>query len=42
MSDIVAMLIGNKEIDHVALHEYSQSYSQEDGTGSSSLPSLDL
>jgi len=40
MSDIVGMLIGNKELDHVALHEYHQTYLQEDvDSTSSSLPS---
>lgn len=39
MSDIVAMLIGNKELDHVALHEYHQTYLQDDHTSTSSLPS---
>lgn len=41
MSDIVGMLIGNKELDHVALHEYHQTYLQENvDSTSSSLPSI--
>lgn len=40
MSDIVGMLIGNKEIDHVALQEYHLNYLQDDvDSSSSSLPS---
>lgn len=41
MSSIVAMLIGNKELDHIALHEYHQTYLQDDQTtASSSLQSI--
>jgi hypothetical protein len=38
MSNIVAMLVGNKELDRVALHGYHQTYLQDDYS-SSSLPS---
>lgn len=42
MSDVISMLIGNKEIDHVALHEYHQLHTQDEGSPSSSIPSIEL
>jgi len=41
MSDIVAMLIGNHEINSEALFEYHQTYIQESESSSSFMPTLD-
>lgn len=42
MSNIVAMLLGNKELDHVALHGYHQTYLHDDHSSTSSLPSIEV
>jgi hypothetical protein len=41
MSDIIAMILGNKEIQHLSFNEYHGANSQGDGFASSSLPSND-
>jgi len=42
MSDIVAMLIGNKEIDHEVLQEYHQNYIEEEEDASTSSTSFSI